>query len=278
MCSVTAVSRHCRVGISGHASVLAIAATIPQFRARVTGQPSRPGRARDRHRERRSRRCTFVFGSCGGGSGLGSDPVSASETIAVARSSNEASSPSTATVDHVVPERIDRYRVLRTLGIGGQGVVYEAHDPELDRRVAIKLIRAGSGRRHATRRLLREANALAQLSHPNVVGVHDVGQCDEGIYIVTQLVEGATLADWLRAPRTWREIVRVFAAAGRGLLAAHEHAIVHRDFKPANVLVAGDSVVRLVDFGLARGAGHDDGSAPRGAWWESTGRSLTLDG
>ncbi len=163
------------------------------------------------------------------------------------------------------------------LGHGGQGVVYEAHDPELDRNVAIKLLAAGPGRRDAKARLLREAMALARLSHPNVVGIHHVGQCTEGVYLVTQLVDGSTLSAWLRARRSWREIVDVFVAAGRGLLAAHQRGIVHRDFKPTNVLVGTDGVARLLDFGLARDAAHHEPGTESRAW-DPTAASVTLDG
>jgi serine/threonine-protein kinase len=184
------------------------------------------------------------------------------------------------------PIALDRYLLLRRLSAGGGGVVYVAYDPELDRRVAVKLIRLGRqpGDRdgEARTRLMREAQAMARLSHPNVVPVYDVGSYDlprafgdaespeRGVYVVMELVEGLDLARWLgREPRPWREIVQVFAAAGRGLAAAHAAGLIHRDFKPANVLLGDDGRVRVADFGLARDhdapitEAHGDPAEPR---------------
>ena len=163
-------------------------------------------------------------------------------------------------------DRIDRYIILDTLGQGGMGVVHKAHDPELDRLIALKLhhvdISAGSNATHARDRLLREAQALAQLSHPNVVAAYDVGTHDQDIFVAMELVEGETLKAWLKAERrSQREIIAVFVAAGRGLAAAHAAGLIHRDFKPDNVLVGSDGRVRVADFGLARAAdevGDDD--------------------
>jgi serine/threonine protein kinase len=155
-----------------------------------------------------------------------------------------------------VGDRVGRYLVLSTLGTGGMGVVFAAYDPQLDRKVALKLLRSGIQlpSKDAQRRLKREAQAIAQLSHPNVVGVYDVGTTDDGdLYIAMEFVEGDTLTTWLKAyPRTWRDIVDVFLQAGRGLVAAHGVGLLHRDFKPDNVLVGGDGRVRVTDFGLAR--------------------------
>jgi TolB-like protein len=149
---------------------------------------------------------------------------------------------------------IGRYRIVRELGIGGMGVVFEAADPELDRRVAIKVMRQQRGSQGSlSDRLRREAQALARLSHPNVVTVFDVGLHDNDLYIVMQLVDGTTLDRHLGAVRLpIREIVELFVRAGHGLAAAHAAGIIHRDFKPTNVLVGGDGSVRVSDFGLAR--------------------------
>ncbi len=154
---------------------------------------------------------------------------------------------------------LSRYVVLEQIGVGAMGVVYAAYDPELDRQVALKLLRHEGRHLEALRlRLLREAQALARLSHPNVVAVHDVGTCgDDSVFLALELVDGTTLADWLKQPRSWREVLRVFVDAGRGLAAAHAAGLVHRDFKPANVLVGQDGRVRVTDFGLARPSNRD---------------------
>ncbi|AKJ02528.1 serine/threonine protein kinase [Archangium gephyra] len=150
---------------------------------------------------------------------------------------------------------LSRYVVQERLGSGAMGVVYAAYDPELDRQVALKLLRPeGRGVEELRLRLLREAQALARLSHPHVVAVHDVGMCGDGVFLALELVDGTTLADWLKEPRPWREVLRVFLDAGRGLAAAHAAGLVHRDFKPANVLVGRDGRARVTDFGLARPA------------------------
>ena len=155
-----------------------------------------------------------------------------------------------------IGDRVGRYLVLSALGAGGMGVVFAAYDPQLDRKVALKLLRAGLtyNTNDARTRLRREAQAIAQLSHPNVVGVYDVGATEDGdLYIAMEFVEGDTLTTWLKKwPRTWREIIDVFLQAARGLQAAHSVGLLHRDFKPDNVLVGGDGRVRVTDFGLAR--------------------------
>jgi adenylate cyclase len=152
---------------------------------------------------------------------------------------------------NVVPI-LGRYAVRELLGRGGMGEVYLAHDPDLDRLVAIKVIRARAERSPASRaRFQREAQALARLSHPNVVTVYDVGSMGDTIYVAMERIVGPTLSAWLaERPRRITEIVEVFVQAGRGLAAAHDAGLVHRDFKPSNVML-GDRV-RVVDFGLAR--------------------------
>ncbi len=151
--------------------------------------------------------------------------------------------------------RIGRYSILNKLGAGGMGVVWEATDPELARGVAIKVMRAGGGK--LAERLRREAKALAKLHHPNVVAVYDVGIDDGELYIVMQLVAGTTL-DHAVHGKSHREIVELLVDAGRGLEAAHAAGIVHRDFKPTNVLVDGNGNVRVTDFGLARASEASD--------------------
>lgn len=156
--------------------------------------------------------------------------------------------------------RIGRYRVLETLGDGGMGIVYAAHDPELDRPVALKLLHGV----HDSATLLDEARALARLTHPNVVPVYDVGVSEERVFLAMEWVRGSTLRAWLATPRSVGEVVEIMVAAGRGLSAVHAAGIVHRDFKPDNVLVGDDGRVRVTDFGLARGDGQRSGPAIAG--------------
>jgi eukaryotic-like serine/threonine-protein kinase len=152
---------------------------------------------------------------------------------------------------------IGRYVVLGLVGRGGMGEVYAAYDPELDRRVAVKLLRVkpGHGVSHSEgrQRTLREGQAIARLSHPNVVVVYDVGTFEDKVFIAMEFVEGNNVTHWLHEqPRTWPEVLEIFLAAGRGLAAAHDKGIVHRDFKPDNVMVGRGGQVRVTDFGLAR--------------------------
>jgi tetratricopeptide (TPR) repeat protein/tRNA A-37 threonylcarbamoyl transferase component Bud32 len=154
---------------------------------------------------------------------------------------------------------LGRYTILELVGKGAMGAVYAAYDAELDRRVALKLLRAETERSARARelrdRLLREARTMAQLSHPNVIAVHDVGTFEGSVFLAMDFIHGTTLRQWLAArPRTWREILRIFLDAGRGLAAAHARGIIHRDFKADNVLVDAEERVFVADFGLARGA------------------------
>jgi tetratricopeptide (TPR) repeat protein len=160
---------------------------------------------------------------------------------------------------------VGRYVVIDELGAGGMGVVYAAYDPELDRKVAIKLLHLASGGSEQSTegrtRLVREAQALAKLSHPNVVAVHDVGAVDDRVWMAMELVTGHTLTAWLEErARPWPEVLRVMVAAGEGLAAAHEAGLLHRDFKPDNVMIDAGGRVRVMDFGLAR-AGFELGLA-----------------
>ena len=151
------------------------------------------------------------------------------------------------------PASIGRFVVFDELGAGGMGQVFAAYDPELDRKVALKLVQRPSGAavNDWQARLVREAQAMAKLSHPNVVTVYEVGAHAGELFVAMELVEGRDLARWLAAePRPWRAILEVFRAAGEGLAAAHGAGLVHRDFKPSNVLVGDDGRVRVADFGL----------------------------
>ncbi|HEX3763440.1 MAG TPA: protein kinase [Kofleriaceae bacterium] len=147
--------------------------------------------------------------------------------------------------------------MVEWLGAGGMGVVYAAYDPELTRKVALKVLTSDGSRSPEElpirALLLREAQAMAQLAHPNVVAVHDVGNVDGRVFIAMELVEGVTLTNWLAAERRAPgEIITTFLAAGNGLAAAHAAGVIHRDFKPDNVLIGNDGRVRVTDFGLAR--------------------------
>jgi tetratricopeptide (TPR) repeat protein/tRNA A-37 threonylcarbamoyl transferase component Bud32 len=175
-------------------------------------------------------------------------------------------------------EALDRYVILDQLGAGGMGEVYAAWDPVLDRKVAVKVLRGDfEGQdigEELKQRLLREAQALAKLSHPNVVTVHDVGIAGERVFLAMEFAEGKTIKKWLeKKPRpSWRSILEVFLVAGEGLAAAHAQGITHRDFKPDNVVVGSDGRVRVMDFGLAHGqAAKKDESA-------SVRRSITQPG
>lgn len=159
---------------------------------------------------------------------------------------------------------IGRYHVINKIGAGGMGVVYRAHDPELARDVALKVMNtdalSSDDAPRARGRLVREARAMAKLAHPNVIHVYDVGTVEDGVFIAMELVEGKPLSTWVAAEsRPWQEVLRNYIDAGRGLAAAHEAGIVHRDFKPENVLVGDDARVRVGDFGLAGGPGSETG-------------------
>jgi tetratricopeptide (TPR) repeat protein/predicted Ser/Thr protein kinase len=145
---------------------------------------------------------------------------------------------------------IGRYRVTHRIGMGGMGVVYAAYDPDLERSVAVKVLRSEAG---SDAWLLREAQALARLSHPNVVQIYEVGKHDGHVFIAMELVEGRTLRAWVHTERPFvRQIVARYIDAARGLQAAHAANVLHRDFKPDNALIGRDGRVRVLDFGLAR--------------------------
>ncbi len=173
--------------------------------------------------------------------------------------------------------RVDRYVVDGELGRGGMGVVLLAHDPQLARTVALKIVRPGTSDESARAGLLREARAMARLSHPNVVAIHDVGELDDGrVFLAMEHVRGTTLRRALAGEeRSSARTIDLFLQAGKGLAAAHAVGLIHRDFKPENVLVGDDGRVRVTDFGLARGTsgpgvpaslrgGHDAAVPPSG--------------
>ncbi len=181
-----------------------------------------------------------------------------------------------------VGTRVSRYTVRRLIGSGGGGVVYEAYDPQLDRVIALKLLDAGDWEETRGRRL-SEAYTMARLSHPNVVNVYDSDTYEGRVFIAMELVSGQTLTDWLgEQRRSWREIANMFLAAGQGLAAAHAAQVVHRDFKPDNVLVGADGRPRVSDFGLAHRLADDAldtfGQAQEAGTRPSASDPLTLAG
>ncbi|HEU4729642.1 MAG TPA: serine/threonine-protein kinase, partial [Kofleriaceae bacterium] len=175
-----------------------------------------------------------------------------------------ATVPLSAESDGAAPrdgDRVGRFVVHHRIGSGAMGVVVAAYDPVLDRWVALKLLHATDPAADAA--LIQEAQAMARLAHPNVVAVHDAGTADGRVYLAMEFVDGGTLRAWRdAAPRTWREVRDRHVEAGRGLAAAHDAGLVHRDFKPDNVLVGGDGRARVTDFGLVRAAPAAHGDAP----------------
>ncbi len=159
-------------------------------------------------------------------------------------------------------QTLGRYLVVDVLGAGAMGVVYRAYDPDLDRSLALKLVAVDSktsSRGHREReRLLREAQAIARVSHPNVISVFDVGTVDNAVYVAMELIDGQTLREWLAPERSAAAILEVFTAAGQGLVAAHRQGLIHRDFKPDNVMVDREGRTKVLDFGLARATGRVD--------------------
>ncbi|MBZ5713794.1 serine/threonine-protein kinase [Nannocystis pusilla] len=158
-------------------------------------------------------------------------------------------------------DSLGRYSLLGRLGSGSMGVVYRAYDPRLQRPVAVKVLYpTGKPTAHQVStgdaRLLREAQAIARLSHPNIVAVHDVGVAGDRVFLTMEFVEGPTLRQYCdAAPRGWREVLPLLIQAGRGLAAAHRGGVIHRDIKPDNILVGDDGRVRVVDFSVARPQG-----------------------
>ena len=181
------------------------------------------------------------------------DAHSAAPTVTLAGDKNHtivaAVSPGT-TIGHFV--------VVGYLGAGGMGTVYAAFDAQLQRRVAIKVLRPDAHGTDGHARLLREAQAMARLAHPNVVTVHEVGAYGEDVFLAMEFIEGRTLKRWMEEKHTWRERLAVLRSAGNGLAAAHRAGLIHRDFKPENVLIGNDGRVAVADFGIARAHGADE--------------------
>jgi eukaryotic-like serine/threonine-protein kinase len=176
---------------------------------------------------------------------------------------------------------IGRYLVLNLLGQGGMGSVYAAYDPDLDRRVALKLLHTARASLDDRKRLVREARALAQLSHPNVVHAYDVGVHEGNVFMAMELVEGTSLKEWCEGePRpSWREVLNAYLDAARGLSASHAVGLVHRDVKPSNILRGSDGRVRVVDFGLVAASRRDARRSEREANdLESSGPCSSLEG
>jgi len=217
------------------------------------------------------------------GRGEGDEDLASADTVAVAdsrdpdarvptvkqvrRGGSAVTSPSSEGLALRRGDEVGRFIVEEKIGEGGMAVVYSAHDPRLDRIVALKLMRPDAGAhespKQSRRRLLREAQALARLSHPNVVVVHEVDEVQGQVYVAMEYVDGGTLREWRRErPRAWPEVVDIYCRAGRGLAAAHRAGLVHRDFKPENVLVGGDGRVRVTDFGLVGTTGDMAESTP----------------
>lgn len=213
--------------------------------------------------------------------------TSSLETTIVGESSDGLGSSARMLAGETEAESLDRgahlgrYTVLERIGAGGMGVVYGAFDPQLDRKVALKVMHPRSGKKGegtgGRSRLLREAQAMAKLSHPNVITVHDVGTFGDRVFVAMEFIDGSTVREWQRQQhRDWAEIIEAFVKAGRGLAAAHAIGLVHRDFKPDNVLVGRDGRVLVMDFGLARTAGAETPSRPGRSPEQSASRDMVL--
>ncbi|MEM7152977.1 MAG: protein kinase [Myxococcota bacterium] len=216
---------------------------------------------------------------------------------ATSRAQSGVGEGSESTAGFAAGATIGRYVLLSQVGAGAMGMVFAAYDPQLDRKVALKLLRPrGGSLSRSQKRLHREAQALAKLDHPNVVSVHDVGVHEEQVFVAMEFVGGRNLAEWMEsvpesaavvspdvlvgedgAPRVWpwREVLEVFTRAGEGLAAAHEAGLVHRDFKPENVMLSEDGRVRVMDFGLVR---VEDGETTEAVDPDASATSLTQTG
>ncbi|MFN0247515.1 MAG: serine/threonine-protein kinase, partial [Kofleriaceae bacterium] len=178
--------------------------------------------------------------------------VDCRRVVAAAAADDEGGDESSSRDSTRTGPRIGRFVIQRVLGEGAMGIVHLAYDPELKRNVALKVIKPESGDLLAAERLTIEAQTAAQLSHKNAVTIYDVGVHDHQPYVAMEYVEGTTVAEWLKTGVAWREALQVMLSAGEGLAAAHRAGLVHRDFKPANILLGNDGSVKVSDFGLAR--------------------------
>ena len=180
-------------------------------------------------------------------------PMAAADFAATLTQASPPREPGSRDEPSVGP-RLGRFTILERLGAGNMGVVFTAYDDVLDRKIAIKVLRGGGA--EASIRLMREAQAMARVDHPNVVTVHEVGTSDDQVYVAMEFIRGVTLQVWQREPgRRWQDIVEAYIQAGRGLAAAHAAGLVHRDFKPSNAMIDADGRVRVLDFGLVRAQG-----------------------
>jgi tetratricopeptide (TPR) repeat protein len=220
---------------------------------------------------------TAAYGANQAGTGLSSDPASGSSRLEVRCPS--CCAPMDVAVDTALTDltctacgshfslvdqsqatrmapplsKMGRFELIERLGVGGFGSVWKARDKELDRTVAVKIPRAGAMTAEEQEKFFREARAAAQLRHPNIVSVHEVGRDGDSVYIVSDFVRGVTLGDWLTGQQlTNREAAELCAKIAGALHHAHEHGVVHRDLKPANIIIDGDGEPHLMDFGLAR--------------------------